>query len=136
MGKAFPQAVYFPIRTLYLSLKMEQKEKCKCVRERREKGGGVERERERERNREEGEREKGWGASPCVLCSFAALCIRTAYFISCTCTCMCILTVKADQQSKASTSQAPHSVTSGEPMDITTPGDISRVLVSTLTCKR
>ena len=33
-------------------------------------------------------------------------------------------TVKADQQSKAS------SGSSGEPMDITTPGDISKVLVS------
>ena len=29
VGKAYPQAVYFPIRTLYLTLKMEQKEKCK-----------------------------------------------------------------------------------------------------------
>ena len=28
VGKAYPQAVYFPIRTLYLTLKMEQKEKC------------------------------------------------------------------------------------------------------------
>ena len=31
MGKAYPQAVYFPIRTLYLTLKMEQREKCMCV---------------------------------------------------------------------------------------------------------
>ena len=27
VGKAYPQAVYFPIRTLYLTLKMEQREK-------------------------------------------------------------------------------------------------------------
>ena len=31
VGKAFPQAVYFPIRTLYLTLKMEQKEKGRCI---------------------------------------------------------------------------------------------------------
>ena len=34
VGKAYPQAVYFPIRTLYLTLKMEQKEKCERERER------------------------------------------------------------------------------------------------------
>ena len=28
VGKAYPQAVYFPIRTLYLTLKLEQREKC------------------------------------------------------------------------------------------------------------
>ena len=27
VGKSYPQAVYFPIRTLYLTLKMEQREK-------------------------------------------------------------------------------------------------------------
>jgi len=32
VGKAYPQAVYFPIRTLYLTLKMEQREKCKVNR--------------------------------------------------------------------------------------------------------
>lgn len=31
VGKAYPQAVYFPIRTLYLTIKMEQKEKCMQV---------------------------------------------------------------------------------------------------------
>ena len=42
--------------------------------------------------------------------------------------------VKADQQSKASTSQPP---SSGEAMDITTPGDIAKVLVSLVhTCKQ
>ncbi|CAI7996002.1 Transformation/transcription domain-associated protein [Geodia barretti] len=30
VGKAYPQAVYFPIRTLYLTLKMEQREKHKA----------------------------------------------------------------------------------------------------------
>ncbi|KAL5497639.1 hypothetical protein EMCRGX_G014148 [Ephydatia muelleri] len=30
VGKAYPQAVYFPIRTLYLTLKMEQREKYKA----------------------------------------------------------------------------------------------------------
>ena len=28
VGKAYSQAVYFPFKTLYLTLKMEQKEKC------------------------------------------------------------------------------------------------------------
>ncbi|XP_019851030.1 PREDICTED: transformation/transcription domain-associated protein [Amphimedon queenslandica] len=30
VGKAYPQAIYFPIRTLYLTLKIEQKEKFKA----------------------------------------------------------------------------------------------------------
>ena len=29
VGRMFPQAVYFPIRTLYLTLKIEQRERCK-----------------------------------------------------------------------------------------------------------
>ena len=29
MGRTFPQAVYFPIRTLYLTLKIEQRERHK-----------------------------------------------------------------------------------------------------------
>ena len=63
MGKAFPQAVYFPIRTLYLMLKMEQKEKGTCrsvFRERERLGGGrEERERKRERERERERKERG-----------------------------------------------------------------------------
>lgn len=31
VGRVFPQAVYFPIRTLYLTLKMEQREKLKTM---------------------------------------------------------------------------------------------------------
>ena len=31
IGKIYPQAVYFPIRTLYLLLKIEQREKCECL---------------------------------------------------------------------------------------------------------
>jgi transformation/transcription domain-associated protein len=33
VGSMYPQAVYFPIRTLYLTLKIEQRERCKffCV---------------------------------------------------------------------------------------------------------
>lgn len=29
VGRMYPQAVYFPIRTLYLTLKIEQRERCK-----------------------------------------------------------------------------------------------------------
>ena len=29
MGRVYPQAVYFPIRTLYLTLKIEQRERYK-----------------------------------------------------------------------------------------------------------
>lgn len=29
IGKVYPQALYFPIRTLYLTLKIEHREKCK-----------------------------------------------------------------------------------------------------------
>ena len=29
VGSIYPQAVYFPIRTLYLTLKIEQRERCK-----------------------------------------------------------------------------------------------------------
>ena len=42
----------------------------------------------------------------------------------------CVLLVKADQQSKASTSHAPSATTGGEAMDITTPGDVAKILVS------
>ena len=31
VGRMFPQAVYFPIRTLYLTLKMEQRERVKAA---------------------------------------------------------------------------------------------------------
>jgi len=31
VGRMFPQAVYFPIRTLYLTLKIEQRERYKSV---------------------------------------------------------------------------------------------------------
>jgi transformation/transcription domain-associated protein len=31
VGRIFPQAVYFPIRTLYLTLKIEQREKYKTA---------------------------------------------------------------------------------------------------------
>lgn len=31
VGRMFPQAVYFPIRTLYLTLKIEQREKHKSA---------------------------------------------------------------------------------------------------------
>ena len=110
VGKAFPQAVYFPIRTLYLTIKMEQKEKgmlkCVCGREEevyckseREKNDTQRRERERER-----ERDVDAGIKKVVSHS---------------------ISVKADQQSKVSTSQS-----TSEPMDITTPGDITKVLVS------
>ena len=50
VGKAFPQAVYFPIRTLYLTLKMEQKEKCKGRERKREGEEGRGRKGERGKN--------------------------------------------------------------------------------------
>lgn len=31
VGRMYPQAVYFPIRTLYLTLKIEQRERCECA---------------------------------------------------------------------------------------------------------
>ena len=31
VGRMYPQAVYFPIRTLYLTLKIEQRERCKLT---------------------------------------------------------------------------------------------------------
>jgi len=31
IGSVFPQAIYFPIRTLYLTLKIEQRERCKFL---------------------------------------------------------------------------------------------------------
>ena len=31
VGSMYPQAVYFPIRTLYLTLKIEQRERCKLI---------------------------------------------------------------------------------------------------------
>ena len=33
VGRMFPQAVYFPIRTLYLTLKIEQRERLKSTAE-------------------------------------------------------------------------------------------------------
>ena len=121
VGKAFPPAMYFPIRTLYLTLKMEQKEKgtCRSVFRERERLGEGKREREREREIiyvAQYFDSKISILSPCM------------FNISLFCT--CILSVKADQQSKASTSQAPSATSGGESMDITTPGDVAKVLVS------
>ena len=31
VGSIYPQAVYFPIRTLYLTLKIEQRERCQYI---------------------------------------------------------------------------------------------------------
>ena len=87
-----------------------------CVREhKRKKGGGRrcvrkrerkrERERERQRQRETEREEAGREREIIKSCSFI---------------------VKADQQSKSQGSSA----SSGDTMDITTPGDIAKVLVS------
>ena len=55
------------------------------------------------------------------------VCVCTTVYIN---TIFCLFAVKADQQSKASTSQAPSATSGGEPMDITTSGDVTKVLVS------
>lgn len=39
IAKIFPQAIYFPIRTLYLMLKLEQRERHKCVEQARAQQG-------------------------------------------------------------------------------------------------
>jgi len=31
IGSIYPQAIYFPIRTLYLTLKIEQRERCNVL---------------------------------------------------------------------------------------------------------
>ncbi|CRK92144.1 CLUMA_CG005737, isoform A [Clunio marinus] len=42
IAKIFPQAVYFPIRTLYLMLKLEQRERHKCIEQAKLLQGGGE----------------------------------------------------------------------------------------------
>ena len=73
----------------------------------------------------EGERESIY-MYMCTLLSFSIQCNIYYVYI------FCVLTVKADQQSKASTSQAPSATSGGEAMDITTPGDMAKILVSKL----
>lgn len=82
--------------------------------------------RVRERGGREGGRDKERKGEIYIKCEVVSLyyCMYKHYMYI-----FCLFAVKADQQSKASTSQAS-SATGGEPMDITTPGDVAKVLVS------
>ena len=83
--------------------------------------------RVRERGGREGGRDKERKGEIYIKCEVVSLyyCMYKHYMYI-----FCLFAVKADQQSKASTSQAPSAASGGEPMDITTPGDVTKVLVS------